>query len=229
MNRVAAGLPKIFGIVIFLIIMICSNSFAQISGSNRIEYQIGNLPGESPSNMSNLYNQLNLFFHQHNFFAGAKIELFKTDNQQNSYSEFSQKFLRYRDDNFQIQIGNFYEALGRGLLLRAFDIPGTTYEDLISRQHYGFYQDIEGVSLRFNTELVQAKLLYGNPLDRIKAPALNRKEPISVIPSESPHGWPSSVRHSRAPTDQRTGRLPRSQAALPRAVPARRLPAARCR
>ncbi len=163
-------------ITIIFAFLFFSNSFAQISGSNSLEYQIGNLPDVSPANRSSLYNQLNLFYRQDNLLAGTKIELYKTADQQNSYSEFSQKFLRYRDENLQIQIGNFYEVLGRGLLLRAFDIPGAVFEDLAARQHYGFYQDIEGISLRFNSELVQAKVLHGNPLDRTKVPSLSKKE-----------------------------------------------------
>ena len=96
--------------LIFLINTIHSQVFAQISGSNRIEYQIGNLPEETPTNMSNIYNQLNLFYQQDNFLAGTKVEIYNVANHENSYMKFSQKFLRYKNENLQLQIHLLFKS-----------------------------------------------------------------------------------------------------------------------
>jgi hypothetical protein len=151
------------------------NLSGQVSGSNRVEYQVGNLPNEAPESRSNLYNQLNLNYRNKNLTAGIRAEIYNVDQSENAFSRISQKYLRYRKDNFQLQIGNFYEILGKGLLLRAFDIPGVTYEDRGTRERYGFYQDIEGLSLRYRSKYLDAKLLNGYPLERTQPPTRNRK------------------------------------------------------
>jgi hypothetical protein len=146
-----------------------------VSGLNRVEYQVGNLPEEIPQSRTSLYNQLNLNYRNAGLSAGIRAEIFNVDQSENAYTQISQKYIRYKTGNLQIQVGNFYEMLGKGLLMRAFDIPGVTYEDRATRERYGFYQDIEGISLRYRTDFVEAKIINGYPLMRTQPPTRNRK------------------------------------------------------
>ncbi len=158
-----------------LLLLLAGVVSAQISGSNRIEYQVGNLPGEQPDSRSNLFNQLNLNYRNEYLSAGMRAEIYNVNHSENAFSRISQKYLRYKKGNVQLQVGNFYEILGKGLLLRAFDIPGVTYEDLATRERYGFYQDIEGISLRYRSDLLEARFLHGYPLDRTQPPSRKRE------------------------------------------------------
>jgi len=166
---------RISGIILLLVFPFVSvNASGDFSGNNRTEYQLGNIPAKSEENRTNLYNQLNLNYRSDELTLGVRAEIFNVDHSENSYTRFSQKYLRYKKGGFQLQVGNFYEIIGKGMLLRAFDIPGVTYEDLGSRQRYGFYQDIEGLSMRYTSDMVEVKVLSGYPLDRSQPPLRKR-------------------------------------------------------
>lgn len=159
----------------FIIILVFTSShqlFSQFSGSNLANFQIGNQPGIKPANQSNLYNQLNFRYNQENFTLGIRSEIYKI-NTPDEYSNISQKYIRYRSDNLQVQVGNFHEILGKGLLLRSFEIPGSIYE--VFGQRYGFYKDIDGLSIRYQNDYLNTKFLYGRPLDRSLPPAFGEK------------------------------------------------------
>ena len=68
----------------------------QVSGSNSLEYQTGNLPGTEPGNRSSLYNQLNLNYRQGKLSGGVRAEVFNVDQSENSYTHISQKYIRYK-------------------------------------------------------------------------------------------------------------------------------------
>lgn len=150
-----------------------SISFAQFSGSNQVSYQIGNQPSESPSNKTNLYNQLNFRYHSGSLSFGLRAEVYNTDSPF-EYNRLSQKYVRLSGDGLRIQFGNFYESLGK-LVLRSYEIPGTIFEDNGTRQRYGFYKDIEGLSVRYENDLIGTKMVFGRPLDFSLPPDVGRK------------------------------------------------------
>jgi len=152
-----------------------SLSFAQFSGSNQANYQIGNQPSEEPSNRTNLYNQLNLRYNSGKFSFGLRAEVYNADSQY-EYNRFSQKYIRFNTDGLRIQFGNFYESFGKGLLLRTYEIPGSVYEEGGTQQRYGFYKDIEGLSIRFENDLLSTKFLIGRPLNFLFPPDFGRKQ-----------------------------------------------------
>ncbi len=160
---------------LFLIAFIPLTVSAQFSVANRLEYQLGNLPDVEPESRTSLYDQLNLSYTHQNLTAGVRAEFFKTEPTGRQYSKFQQKYIYYQGEQIEIRLGNFYETLGRGLLLRSYEIPGVVYEDLGSRQRYGFYKDVEGVSLRYFNQFIQAKILYGRPLDLLSPPKFSSR------------------------------------------------------
>jgi len=147
---------------------------AQFSGSLKASYQLGKLTNDVSNEQSNLYNMINLRYKQENFSLGLKAENYFKDGPY-EYSRISQKYVRYNNDNLQIEAGNFYEILGRGVLLRGYEIPGSVYQDGATKQRYGFYKDIEGLSIHFSNDYFEAKFLYGRPLNNLIPPAFKRK------------------------------------------------------
>ena len=163
---------KISHIILMIILLNIQYIFSQISGSNQVSFQVGNQPAIKPTDQSSLYDQLNLRYSQDHFVLGLRSEIYQI-NTPAEYSSISQKFIRYMSDDLQIQLGNFHEILGRGLLLRSFEIPGSIYEAF--GQRYGFYKDIEGLSIRYQNDYLNTKFLYGRPLDRSLPPSFGTK------------------------------------------------------
>lgn len=164
---------------LILILLLCSGTlFAQFSGSNKASYQLGNQPGQTPSNQANLYNQLDIRFRQNNFELSLRAEVFSLDAKE-KYSRISQQTIRYQVEDLQIQLGHFYEILGRGLLFRTYEIPGNIYESF--DQRYGFYKDAQGLSLRYSNNYFSTKAFYGRPLDISKSPSFGENNRRNTV------------------------------------------------
>ncbi|UCF05568.1 MAG: hypothetical protein JSV33_00605 [bacterium] len=151
-------------VFISVLILLSGGAQAQISGTNILEYQLGNLPYTDPSNLSRVYDQLSLSYDHGSITGFGKFEIFQAGTEQRSYSELTQRSLRFSEKGFEITVGNFYEMFGRGLLLRSYELPGTILEDIGLRIRYGFYRDVDGFLLKYETDYAQLKLLRGKPL-----------------------------------------------------------------
>jgi hypothetical protein len=151
-------------------ILLLSNSFGQFYGTNTFEFQYGNLPFEDDTDLTTSYDQLNLYYDSGNISLYIRSEHFLTPVSERNYSEFTQKRFQYQDDTFRIRLGNFYETLGNGLLLRSYEIPGSIYEDEFSRTRYSFYRDLEGVAFDANLDWVEIKALRSEALQNLLPP-----------------------------------------------------------
>jgi len=161
---------NILWVVLFMMSQLLT---AQINGSNQAVYQVGNQPERLPANRSNLYDQLNLRYNTGAVSLGLRAEIYKTDSPF-EYNHITQKFIGYKTGNLSLRLGNFYEIIGRGLLLRSYELPGVVYEDTGTQQRYGFYKDIEGLSLRYESDFIRVKALAGRPLDFSRPPVQGR-------------------------------------------------------
>jgi len=144
-------------------------SQAQLSGSNIAEYQYGGLPGDTAS-FSTFYDRLVLNYNYKSLKASATLEQFHTPLPGSNYIKLSRFSLQYKSREFEIKAGNFYETIGRGILLRSFEIPGAILEDLSYRSRHYFHRDILGMSAKYNYKNFNAKFIYGNPLNYVFPP-----------------------------------------------------------
>jgi hypothetical protein len=143
---------------------------SQINGTNLLEYQFGSIPGDT-ARFSSLYDRAVANYTYKRFKAGVTLEQFYTKYNERNYIKPTQYFLHYTSDPLEIKIGSFYETLGRGLLLRSFEIPGAILEDLSYRSRNYFHRDISGFSSKFTHKNFSAKVLYGKPLDNLFPPS----------------------------------------------------------
>ena len=152
---------------LFFIILMQNSKiiFAQISVSSIAEYQSGNLPNEEPRNLTSLYDQLQLEYYNDNLIIGLRYETFTASNLDRKYNKFSQRYLEWRKDWFKLRIGNFYGILGRGLVFRAFELPGIIQEDQTNRVRYGLTRDADGFIVETNWDFFQMTLLRGESLN----------------------------------------------------------------
>jgi len=160
-------------IVSFLSLAI--SSLAQFSGNNILEYQYGQLPNDT-ADISTIYDRAVANYQYKVFKASATLEQFNTPLVGSNYVKLTQFSLQYKLAPLEIKIGNFYETLGRGLLLRSFEIPGAILEDLSYRSRHYFNRDVFGTSVKFQHKNFAAKALYGSPLNYVFPPTQNLED-----------------------------------------------------
>lgn len=152
-------------LISFGVLLSCSApAFAQLYGTNVFEFQYGNLPYEENTDLTTSYDQLNLFYDQGKISVYGRFEHFLTPFNDRNYFSLTQKRLQYEDDHFKLRVGNFYQTIGRGLLLRSYEIPGSVFEDSFYRTRYAFNRDQEGVSIGYKNDWVEATALRARPL-----------------------------------------------------------------
>jgi hypothetical protein len=149
---------------------------SQFSGNNIMEVQIGNIPNTEPPWLVSNYNQLNLQYRYKGFKASARGEYFINQFHERRYINLSQFQVRYSKKSLQFTAGSFYDMLGNGLLLRAYDIPGTVFESQGYRVRHGFYRDMLGASGAYQGERFHLKALYGKPLINVFPPTVEFSE-----------------------------------------------------
>lgn len=166
--------PKHIVLTVFLIMTGIVNS--QFSGNNLFEVQLGNIPGVGDAQLLSNYDQLNLQYRYKNFRASSRIEYFVNKHPDRGYVSPSQFQLQYKTKRLNIRAGNFFDILGNGLLLRAWDIPGSVFESQGYRTRQGFYRDILGFSGEYNGDVFRLKAIAGQPLVNVLPPTLSWKE-----------------------------------------------------
>jgi hypothetical protein len=185
--------------ILVLVIFISATNFndlkAQFYGTNTFEFQYGNLPFEEDTDLTTSYNQLNLYYDSGKFSLFGKAEQFLSPIADRNYFELTQKRFQYQDDSFRIRLGNFYETLGSGLLLRSYDIPGSVFEDDFYRTRYAFFRDLEGIAFDANLDWVEIKALRAEPLqndlppnfepDSLRRPDLLEAFQANFFPTEN--------------------------------------------
>ncbi len=161
-------------------------AFTQLSGYNLMEYQFGNIPEVKPSNLSTLYEQLNLKYRYKDINIMLRSEqFFSTDSVKRDYQTLSQYQVRYSKDKFEFKAGNFFETLGRGLLLRSYEIPGSVIEDRVFRRRQAFYRDILGFMGKYSSGNFMIKFLRGKTLNNSVPPGIDHRREDLVEAAES--------------------------------------------
>ncbi len=160
---------------------------AQFNGSNMFEYQNGQIPKDT-ANFSSAYIRTLAAYNYKNLRAGVTLEQYYTPFTDRNYTKLTQYNLEYKTKIVELRLGNFQETLGRGLLLRSFEIPGAILEDLSYRSRYYFQRDIVGFSGHLNLKNSTTKIIYGKPLNNLFPPnqntELRRSDEIKAIYSD---------------------------------------------
>jgi hypothetical protein len=182
---------------------------AQFGGSNIAEYQYGRMPNDTVA-ISTLYNRLVGFYAYKHYKASATLEQFNTPLVGSNYVKVTQFLLQYKLKPLEIKVGNFYETIGRGSMLRSFEIPGAVLEDLSYRSRQYFNRDIFGASARFQRKNFIVKALYGSPLNYVFPPTQDvknrRSDTIAAVYSEytikNQTFGASAMKHSNSGNDK---------------------------
>jgi hypothetical protein len=146
---------------------------AQLSGNNLFEFQLGNIPEEDPADLTTHYDQFNLRYRYKSIQANFRYEHFLSQDPSRSYNRLTQYSVKYRKKGLELEVGNFNEILGNGLLLRAYEIPASVFEDQGYRVRHGFYRDLRGFAAKYNRKWGYVKALRGATLANTLPPTLD--------------------------------------------------------
>lgn len=181
--------------LVVLVSLLSFYSFSQISITNLLEYQYGNIPSDNTDDFSSLYDRAVLNYSFDNFKAGMTFEQFYTPYENRNYTKLNQFIVQYRTKNLDIKAGNFYETIGRGLLLRSYEIPGAILEDISYRSRHYFHKDILGASAKYRINSFALKLLYGKPLNYVFPPNqdFDDRRPDEVWAASAEYGFSEQI------------------------------------
>ncbi|NBC83677.1 MAG: hypothetical protein GVY19_09875 [Bacteroidetes bacterium] len=163
-------------ILSLLAIFITAEGRGQLTGQNLFLYQLGNFPEETPKDLSILYNQTDLQYRHKNISASIQLEQFYTKYEERNYQQISLYNVSYKEKGLELQVGNIFQTLGRGLLFRAYEIPGSVLEDQVNRVQYAFYRDLEGVMAGYTHDYFTIKAIRGYALDNEFNPTFSSSE-----------------------------------------------------
>ncbi len=152
-----------FSICVYLWLLMGSPVSAQMTISGLTEVQRGEVPGSDSTTISTAYNQFDIDFTQRGWQAGLRAEVYNTWGADRETYQITQKYARWNNGSARVEIGNYYAILGRGLTLRAFELPGVVLEDAIYRLRYSPVQDLEGAIAAWTGDRLEAKALIGRP------------------------------------------------------------------
>jgi hypothetical protein len=147
-----------------------SYAYGQISGNNLLELQFGKLPTDTVRSFPTLYDRAVLDYRIKRFKGGVALEQFYSPYGERNYLKLQQVRLEYKSRSIQVNVGNFYETLGRGTLLRSYQIQGAILEDLSFRSRHYFHRDMLGANFQYQGEKLIVKALYGSPLNNLFPP-----------------------------------------------------------
>ena len=161
MNAVSAWL---IAVLMGLLSVFALPVSAQMTISGLTEVQRGEVPGSDSTAISTAYNQFDIDFTQRGLQAGLRVEVYNTWGADRETYQITQKYARWNNGSARVEIGNYYAILGRGLTLRAFELPGVVLEDAIYRLRYSPVQDLEGAIAAWTGDRLAAKALIGRPV-----------------------------------------------------------------
>jgi hypothetical protein len=148
-RRVRARAPAAAVAAALLCSIVSRPGSAQITVSNLVEAQAGNRPFASllgePSNPTSVFDELNAELALSGLRLGFRFESLDDSRQINAYDRFSQRYADWKADGLRVRVGDFYTILGRGLTLRAFELPGVVLQDPGTGSRTSFSRELDGV------------------------------------------------------------------------------------
>lgn len=162
-------------IVIFFIGLGAGQISGQSQGTNLLEFQYGKIPGADTSSFPSIYDRTTLSYRKSSFRAAITIEQYHSEFSDRNYMNLAQGLLQYKKKKWDIKLGNFYETLGRGVLLRAFEIKGAVIEELGFRSRQYFHRDFLGASVKYKTKKFTIQAMRADVLNTL-APTFGRED-----------------------------------------------------
>jgi len=135
--------------------------------SNLLELRAGRDPDDAlaASDRFTRFEQLDLDATHAALRVGLRFESYAATDDSTArfqYDRFVRRFATFGRDALEITAGNYEALFGRGLLLRAFELPGVVREEFGTPQ-FGDLRDLDGVRVRGYGQRWDAMIVQGRP------------------------------------------------------------------
>jgi hypothetical protein len=212
-QRRAAGAFFLAGLCATLL---APESHAQITFSNLLEVRIGHDPDDVisnvPENRLTRFDQFSIDYFRDRLNLGFRFETYlPSDDATLEYARFTQRYAAWSSPQVDLRVGNFQALLGRGLVLRAFELTGVVREEFGTPQ-FGDSRDLDGVRADARVDLLDLVLLSGQPRFADDPPDVERRGAVSggQLGADLIDDVRAGVEYVRLDDPARTGSAPRT-------------------
>lgn len=145
-----------------------AESGGTLQAANLLLWQAGRNPRTEASSSTGLFNQFALDYSQRSLRAGLRFESFRPSREEGflpaRYDELTFRFAEWESDGLRLNVGNGFATLGRGLLFRAFELPGVVRDAVFPPSQYVDARSLDGVIISFERGAVSALAFSGEPV-----------------------------------------------------------------
>lgn len=170
----STGRIPLFYIFIFLLFGAVAAE-SQSSGTNLLEFQYGKIPGADQESFPSIFDRTTVAYRKSGIKASITVEQYHSEYSDRNYINLAQGRVQYKKKKWDIKLGNFYETIGRGSLLRAFEIRGAIIEELGVRSRQYFHRDFLGGSVKYKTKKFTIQAMRADVLNTL-APTFSRED-----------------------------------------------------
>jgi hypothetical protein len=111
--------------------------------------------------------------------AGLRLEAYTSSQEpQLDFAALSRRWAEWVSPHVEVRAGHYEALFGRGLLLRAFALPGVVREEFGTPQ-FGDGRDLDGVRLRAHGGSWDAEAVYGAPRRADEPPEVSRRGDVA--------------------------------------------------
>ena len=137
----------------------------RIQASNLLLNQVGRDPASQEVEGTRFFDRLQLDYLSGVFRYGLRAEVYRTSESGTVYESITQKYVEWRGRDLKVRVGNAYATIGRGLLFRAFELPGVVREiNTFTDSKYMDSRDLEGAVVEGRHGRLEVLALTGRPL-----------------------------------------------------------------
>lgn len=152
------------GFCLVLLADLSGGARAQLSVTSLTQSQRGLVQDEDSESFSNVFGQFNVDYSAGDFQAGGRFEVYRASVDDRSLTFLSQRYVSWANGSARVVGGNFYGILGRGLTMRAYELPGVILESTQFRRKYTNTFDMEGGMGSWSGDRIEVKALAGRPV-----------------------------------------------------------------
>jgi hypothetical protein len=138
-----------------------------LQASNLFEYQAGRDPTVEAEDLTEWIDQFILDYTRGQLRLGLRVERYQSSLDQPpvaNYDELTQKYAEWSTPDLRVRFGNGYVILGRGLLFRAFELPGVVRDPPFPRSRYLESRDLDGTIVEARQGRFVLTALTGQPV-----------------------------------------------------------------
>lgn len=137
----------------------------RIQASNILMHQTGRDPLAQAEDGTRLFDRAVVDYLDGGFRFGLRAESYQTSAMGSVRDEITMKYAEWRRRGLSVRLGNSYATIGRGLLLRAYELPGVIREvNTITDTKYMDSRDLEGAVVSGSFGRFDVLAVSGRPL-----------------------------------------------------------------